>query len=121
VVKFVRLDYDEGLPAEMLVMERIMPIDYRAYEVETRQLWLDLFEGELKQLHRAGFVHRGLKRPADPGGLVFDSILLTHQGLRLIDVDISALQKQVGDKIFQKYVENGIRELETFAAYFWNR
>jgi tRNA A-37 threonylcarbamoyl transferase component Bud32 len=121
VAKFIRLDYDEGLAAEMLVMERIMPIDYRAYEVEVRQLWLDVFEEELGQLHRAGFVHRDLMRPSDIGGLAFDNILLTHQGLRLIDVGISALQKQVGDKIFQKYVETEIQELATFKIYFLNR
>jgi hypothetical protein len=39
VSKFIRLDYNEELQAEMLVMERIYPIDYRAYEVERRELW----------------------------------------------------------------------------------
>ncbi|MDF7816845.1 hypothetical protein P1X15_04525 [Runella sp. MFBS21] len=63
VVRFVRLDYDENLQAEMLVMERIRPIDYRAYEVEIRELRLDVFEDELRALHQAGFVHRDLKRP----------------------------------------------------------
>jgi hypothetical protein len=42
----------------MLVMERIKPIGFRAYEVEMRELWLDVFESELKELHQAGFVHR---------------------------------------------------------------
>ena len=88
IVKFVRLDYSEELQAEMLVMERLRPIDYRAYEVEIRELWLDVFEDELRALHQAGFVHRDLKRPSDIGGLAFDNILLTEQGLRLIDVGI---------------------------------
>ncbi|WP_051211335.1 hypothetical protein [Runella zeae] len=105
VVRFVRLDYDESLQAEMLVMERIRPIDYRAYEVEIRELWLDVFEDGLRALHQAGFVHRDLKRPSDIGGLLFDNILLTEQGLRLIDVGISALRSQVGLKIFEKYVD----------------
>ncbi|GAB4480229.1 MAG: hypothetical protein OHK0057_33510 [Thermoflexibacter sp.] len=121
VVKFIRLDFDEALQAEMLVMERIIPIDYRAYEVEIRQLWLDVFEDELAQLHRAGFVHRDLKRPSDIGGLAFDNILLTPTGLRLIDVGISALQKQVGDKIFEKYVAQERKELDIFKNYFLNR
>ena len=121
VVKFVRLDFDETLQAEMLVMERIIPIDYRAYEVEIRQLWLDVFEDELTQLHRAGFVHRDIKRPSDIGGLAFDNILLTTTGLRLIDVGISALQKQVGDKIFEKYVAQERKELDVFKNYFLNR
>ena len=58
VARFVRLDYNEALQAEMLVMERIRPIDYRAYEVERRKLWFDGFANELAQLHASGFVHR---------------------------------------------------------------
>jgi serine/threonine protein kinase len=121
VTKFIKLDYNELLEAEMLVMERIYPLDFRAYEVEIRQLWLDVFEDELKQLHKAGFVHRDLKRPSNIGGLAFDNILLTKTGLRLIDVGISALQKQVGDKIFEKYVEIENKEIAEFKDYFLNR
>lgn len=121
VVKFVRLDYNEILQAEMLVMARIHPIDFRAYETEIRQLWLDIFEDELKQLHEAGFVHRDLRRPSNIGGLAFDNVLLTHTGLRLIDVGISALQKQVGDKIFEKYIEIENKEMAAFSEYFRNR
>lgn len=121
VVKFIRLEYNEELQAEMLVMERIRPIDFRAYEVEIRQLWLEVFEDELKKLHQAGFVHRDLKRPSDIQGLAFDNILLTEQGLRLIDVGISALKSQVGDIIFKKQVEIELEELDVFKEYFLNR
>lgn len=121
VVKFVRLDFHEELQAEMLVMERIKPIDFRAYEVEIRELWLEVFEDELKKLHQAGFVHRDLKRPSEIQGLAFDNILLTEQGLRLIDVGISALQSQVGDKLFKKQVEIELTELAIFKEYFINR
>jgi len=121
VVKFIRLEYSVPLRAEMLVMERIRPIDFRAYEVEVRELWLDVFDDELNALHSAGFVHRDLKRPSDIGGLAFDNILLTEQGLRLIDVGISALQKQVGDIIFGKYVEIELQEMAEFREYFLNR
>jgi serine/threonine protein kinase len=121
IVKFIRLDYNEDLQAEMLVMERIRPIDYRAYEVELRERWLDVFEDQLRALHQAGFVHRDLKRPSDIGGLAFDNILLTEQGLRLIDVGISALRSQVGDVIFEKYVAVEIQEMQLFRNYFLNR
>ena len=100
VVRFERLDFSDELNAELLVMERIRPIDYRAYEVERRELWYDVFADELAELHQNGFVHRDLKRPSDLDGLAFDNVLLTEQGLRLIDVGISALRHQVGDKIF---------------------
>ena len=121
VVKLLRLDYDDLLKAEMLVMERLKPLDYRAYEVEIRELWYSVFEDELLALHQAGFVHRDLKRPSGIGGLAFDNILLTEQGLRLIDTGISALRTQVNDKIFDKYTEIERLEMDVFKDYFLSR
>lgn len=121
VAHFIRLDFDEDLQAERLVMERLYPIDYRAYEVERRELWLEVFEDEIKQLHTAGFVHRCIKRPSNLTGLAFDNILLTDKGLRLIDVGISAIRTQVGDMLFNKYIEVEMKELEEFREYFLNR
>ena len=121
LVKFVRLDYDDALQAEMLVMERIRPIEFRAYEIEIRTLWYSVFEDELFALHRAGFVHRDLKRPSNIGGSAFDNILLTEQGLRLIDVGISALKAELNDKIFQKFLETEQQEMLLFKDYFLNR
>ena len=121
VVKFIRLEYNEALQSEMLVMERIYPIDFRAYEIEIRELWLGVFESELNKLHQAGFVHRDLKRPSDIQGLAFDNILLTNEGLRLIDVGISALKSQVGDTIFEKQLEIEKKEIQMFKEYFLNR
>ncbi len=121
IVKFIRLDVQSVLQAEMLVMERLHPIGYRAYEVEIRELWLNVFENELHQLHKSGFVHRDLKQPSNIGGLKFDNILLTNSSLRLIDVGISALQSQVGNLIFEKYVEVELEEMKIFREYFLNR
>lgn len=121
VVKFIRLDFDETMQAEMLVMERLYPIDYRAYEVEKRELWCDVFEDELRQLHNAGFVHRDIRRPSGLNGQYFDNVLLTEKGLRLIDVGISALRTQVNEKIFAKYVETEEEEMRLFRQYFLER
>lgn len=121
LAKFIRLEYNETLNAEMLVMERIKPIDFRAYEVEIRELWISVFEDELRALHRAGFVHRDLKRPSNIGGLAFDNILLTEQGLRLIDVGISALRDEVTESIFYKFIEIEEQEMAEFKTYFMNR
>jgi len=121
IVKFLRLDYDESLQADMLVIERIYPIDFRAHEVEKRALWMDVFTSEITQLHTAGFVHRDIRRPSDISGQPFDNILRTNNGIRLIDVGISAMQSKVGNMLFEKYIENERKELAEFKIYFLNR
>ncbi|MEO0734985.1 MAG: hypothetical protein AAFZ52_19260 [Bacteroidota bacterium] len=121
IVKFIRLDLNEELNADMLVMERLYPMDFRAYEYERRLLWLDVFEDELKALHEAGFVHRDLRRPSDMPGLRYDNIFLTDTGLRLIDVGISALRSQVGEKLFTRSVEREWEEYGVFREDFLSR
>ncbi len=121
VCKFISLDFSDMLGAEMLVMERIYAIDYRSHEIEKRELWVDVFLDEIHQLHQSGFVHRYIRRPSDITGQPFDNILLTNNGIRLIDVGISALQAQVGDKLFKKYIETELAELDEFKAYFLSR
>jgi len=120
VVKFIRLE-EFAENSEMLVMERLYPFDFRAFEYERRELFLDVFEDELHQLHREGFVHRDLRQPSDMPGLTFDNIFLTQTGIRLIDVGISALQQQVGQKLFNRFVEQELLELEAFKVFFLSR
>jgi serine/threonine protein kinase len=121
IVKFVRLDLEEEEEAEVLVMERLYPLDYRAIEFGKRELIFDVFQDELNQLHQAGFVHRDLRRPSDMPGLRYDNVFLTNEGIRLIDVGISALKKQVGEKLFQKFITVELTELEEFREFFLNR
>lgn len=121
VIKFIRLDVNEELDSDILVMERLYPLDFRAYEVRKRELCLNVFEEKLSGLHQAGFVHRHLDRPSDMSGLRYDNTFLTPTGLRLIDVGISALQLQVGDRLFGRFVEQELRELEEFGVFFMSR
>ena len=121
VVKFNRLQINETLQADMLVMERLYPLDFRAHEVEMREIWLDVFTDELRELHAAGFVHHDVQRPSNLPGERFDNILLTAQGLRLIDVGISVLRRQVGEAFFSAYVQRELEELELFGKFFLGR
>jgi tRNA A-37 threonylcarbamoyl transferase component Bud32 len=120
LVKFIRLD-ELNQEAEILVMERVYPMDFRAYEQETRVLRIEIFEDELLQLHKAGFCHRDLLRPSNIGGQPFDNILLTQKGIRLIDVGISALKEQVGERLFARFVKQELEEFEKFREYFLSR
>jgi serine/threonine protein kinase len=120
IVGFIRLD-ELNEDTELLVMERLFPMDFRAYEFEKRELLLDVFEDELHGLHRGGFVHRDLRRPSDMPGERFDNIFLTNRGLRLIDVGVSALKHQAGDRLFSRFVEQELKELEIFRAFFLSR
>ena len=120
IVKFIRLD-EINETTETLVMERLYPMDFRAYEYEKRELWLDVLEDDLRTLHKAGFVHRDIRRPSDMPGDRFDNIFLTPQGLRLIDVGISALRSQVGDRLFDRFVQHELQELEAFKQFFLSR
>lgn len=121
LVQFIRLDLEDESNTEMLVMERLFPLDYRAFDVEKREIISSVFEDQLKELHAAGFLHRDLKRPSGAGGDRYDNILLTPQGLRLIDAGISALKHQVGDKLFEKFLEKEREELKEFKEYFLSR
>lgn len=120
VVRFIRLD-ELTDDTEMLVMERLFPMDFRAYEYEKRELWLEVFEDELRQLHRAGFVHRDLRRPSDMPGERFDNIFLVPNGFRLIDVGISALREKVGERLFERFVQQELSEMEAFRTFVLSR
>jgi serine/threonine protein kinase len=121
IVKFIRLDLNEELKSDMLVMERLFPLDYRAYEQSKRELFLDVFLDEINQLHEAGFVHRDIQRPSNIVGDRFDNVFMTQTGIRLIDVGISALRSQVGESMFKRFVEKEREELKIFEDYFLSR
>lgn len=102
-------------------MERLYPMDFRAYEVEKRELWFDVFEDELNDLHNAGFVHHHVMRPSNIRGQPFDNVFLTSSGIRLIDAGISALRSKVGESLFERYVKEELEEVEKLRDYFLSR
>jgi hypothetical protein len=121
VVKFIRTDFNEQLDADILVMERLYPFDYRAYELEKRELWLEAFDYELKQLHEAGWLHGHLYEPGNVPGNSFDNIFLTPQGIRLIDTGKAVLRQNVGEMLFDKYKRDEWEAVRMFKEYFLKR
>jgi hypothetical protein len=121
VVKLVRTDFDEQLDANVLVMERLYPFDCRAYELEKRELWLEAFEYELKQLHEAGWLHGDLYQPGNAPGVSFDNIFLTPQGIRLIDTGKAVLKQNAGEMLFEKKVRDEWEAVSMFKGYFLGR
>jgi hypothetical protein len=63
VVKCYLLDFDEILQPELLVMDQVYKMEYRAYKVEKREMWLKVFPNEILELHRSGFVNGDIKMP----------------------------------------------------------
>jgi tRNA A-37 threonylcarbamoyl transferase component Bud32 len=120
VVKFIRLD-EFSEDEELLVMERLHPLDFRTFEQEKREVILSVFEDELIELHKNGFVHRDLRRPSDMPGFAFDNIFLTQTGIRLIDVGISILKHQVSERLFDRYIKQELEEFEIFRTFFLSR
>jgi serine/threonine protein kinase len=121
VVQFIRLERNEALQSNMLVMERVYAIDFRSFEVEMREIWFDVFADQLADLHRNGFAHCDLSRPPGTPGERYDNILLTREGIRLIDVGISVLRASVGNTLFDAYVRQELTELAEFRTYFLGR
>ena len=76
---------------------------------------------DLTELHKAGFVHRDIVRPSNMPGQAFDNIFLTSTGFRLIDVGVSALRLTVNEKLFQRFVEQELKEMENFRTYLLSR
>ncbi len=116
VVKFVRIDIQGD--NQVLVMERLIPIEPRGMEIEVRETMFSVLKDQLNELHTQGFCHRDLRRPSGFGGRYFDNIILTESGLRLIDVGISAIRDTDNLELFNKYVEAELKELQEFYEYF---
>jgi serine/threonine protein kinase len=115
VVKFIRVDIEGA--NQVLVMERLTILEPRTLEKEVRDTMYSVFTDELKQLHKAGFCHRDIRRPSGFGGRYFDNVIVTESGIRLIDVGISALKELAGEVLFNKYVEAEMKEIEEYYEY----
>lgn len=116
------VSHDFTLEGEWLMMERLMPLQYRAIDVPTREVMYEEFVKQVYELHQGkegvkGMAHRDIKRPAHlaPGITAWDNIILTQEGLRLID---AGNMVNSDDCNFEDAVADDLKCLEEFKQVF---
>lgn len=117
LVKAVGHEFTED--GEWVIMERLKPLQYRAIDVETRKAMYAEFVRQVKELHshENGLAHWDIKRPEHvaQGMALWDNIVLTEAGLRLIDAGNMVSRD---DPDFEYAVEDDLAALEEFKAVF---
>lgn len=98
MVKFIRKDKFEN-DKDMLVMERLYPIDFKTLSKNDRISFYDKFDKQITELHVMGFIHGDIMHPvrAEPDFL-FNNIITTENGLRLVDTGFSIIEQDEPDK-----------------------
>jgi hypothetical protein len=131
--QFIRKDIwkaEDGKEHDMMVMERLYPLHTHHFDLETRNKMFDVFEEKMSKLHMGGFVHGDFCRPAilhkrRDYEWLFENIVQTTQGLRLLDPgfalyigrdDVESfvdclLEERKSIKLFRKYYFEEIKSV----------
>lgn len=108
----------ETKKGDLLIMERLYPLQPRALDKEQRLEMLEKFLQQLKELHKSGWAHADLKRPSHcckGDGDQWDNIIPTIKGIRLIDAG-SAIEAD--DPCFEQEVQKDLADFCEFAKWF---
>jgi RIO-like serine/threonine protein kinase len=114
VVKLLRVDITMGYSNELLVMERLYPLQYRALSVPEREQMFDSFLTQLKELHSNGWAHGDIKRPQWVDSH-WDNIVLIKSGIRLIDTGTAVSSEHYN---FKDWCERDISNAMEFKEVF---
>lgn len=103
---------------EMLVMERLYPVSSQSITLQKRKIFFTVFEKKISELHKNGFLHGDIQHPVirEPEDQ-FDNIILTKNGLRLVDTGFSVIRAEEEDKFYELYAREKI-EIQNFKNYF---
>ncbi|HIP13604.1 MAG TPA: hypothetical protein EYG73_12925 [Arcobacter sp.] len=106
----------------LMIMERVFSLEFRAYEYSKKLEFFNKFQESMNELHQYGFVFRDIMTTYFGGGREFPNIILTHEGIRLIDTELSVLATEVDIETFNEYVTIEKKEIEGyFKEYFLNK
>lgn len=103
---------------ELLIMERLVPVQPRAIDKETRLEFLKKFLDELKELHAQGWTHADIKRPShccDSDSDKWDNVIPTMEGIRLIDAGCAVNQE---NPYFPDEIQKDLADFCEFAKWF---
>lgn len=114
VVKLLRVDITSGYSKELLVMERLYPLQYRALSIPERVQMFETFVSQIQELHCNGWAHGDIKRPEWVESH-WDNIVLTKSGIRLIDTGTAVTSDHFN---FKDWCERDILNAMEFKEVF---
>lgn len=112
-IEFKRADVSHL--GNLLIMERLIPLEYRAVEISKRLELFYQFRESMYELHSNGFVFRDINATYMGEGRKCPNIILTDDGLRLVDVGISVLKMDIAESAFDEFVKD---EEKAMNGYF---
>jgi len=119
LVKFIRKDKFNN-QEDMIVMERLYPIPHDSFSLQERTIFFEKFNNEILELHRNRFLHGDIRHPirAEPE-MLFNNIILTQTGLRLVDTGFSFIREtEDDDNNFRSLSYTERQEVLSFKSYF---
>lgn len=116
---------EDGKEHEMMVMERLYCLPIHHFELPLRQEMMSRFEEKLKELHSALFVHGDLMRPTrffnrGDNAWIFENIVQTENGLRLIDAGFAKIGNQENLKTVVQIILQEEEEVDCFRDYYFS-
>jgi hypothetical protein len=114
---------EDGKVHEMMVMERLYPLPYTHFSVPIRKLMMEIFRLKMKELYENGFVHGDFERPTNffnrgDRAWMFQNIIQTESGLRLIDTGFAKIRGKVSTEEFVHTRFREREEIDDFSAYY---
>jgi hypothetical protein len=124
--KFIRKQTwqdEDGKEYEMMVMERLYLLPIHHFDVPIRTIMMEIFEEKMKELHDGYFVHGDFMRPTNYYtrnnlAWMFNNIVQTSSGLRLIDAGFGMICKKDNTRDFVSILFRERDEIGYFKKYY---